>query len=79
MRKLGNSPKVPRPRHKKADKHEQEAFKKAGTRKRILLVVDRAGWHTAKEKLKVPEGIHLEFLPSHRPHRSSNLQKGYGL
>jgi transposase len=29
MRKLGNSPKVPRPRHKKADKHEQEAFKKA--------------------------------------------------
>ena len=29
MRKLGNSPKVPRPRHKKADKHQQEAFKKA--------------------------------------------------
>jgi transposase len=29
MRKLGNSPKVPRPRHKKADKHEQEAFKKS--------------------------------------------------
>ena len=29
MRKLGNSPKVPRPRHKKADKAEQEAFKKA--------------------------------------------------
>jgi hypothetical protein len=28
-------------------------------------VVDRAGWHTAKKKLKVPEGIHLEFLPSH--------------
>ena len=38
----------------------------AGTRKRILLVLDRAGWHTAK-KLKVPEGIHLEFLPSHSP------------
>ena len=34
--------------------------------KRILLVVDRAGWHTAK-MLKVPEGIHLEFLPSHSP------------
>jgi transposase len=28
MRRLGNSPKVPRPRHKKADQHEQEAFKK---------------------------------------------------
>lgn len=36
-----------------------------GKRKRIVL--DRAGWHTAKEKLKVPEGIHLEFLPSHSP------------
>lgn len=39
----------------------------AGTRKRILLVVDRAGWHTAENKLKVPEGIRLEFLPSHSP------------
>lgn len=29
MRKLGQSPKVPRPRHKKANKHEQEAFKKS--------------------------------------------------
>jgi transposase len=29
LRKLGNSPKVLRPRHKKADKHEQEAFKKS--------------------------------------------------
>jgi transposase len=38
----------------------------AGKRKRILLVLDRAGWHTAK-KLRVPEGIHLEFLPSHSP------------
>jgi len=38
----------------------------AGTSRRILLVLDRAGWHTAK-KLRVPEGIHLEFLPSHSP------------
>jgi DDE superfamily endonuclease len=38
----------------------------AGKRKRILLVLDKAGWHTAK-KLRVPEGIHLEFLPSHSP------------
>jgi transposase len=29
MRKLGHSPKVPRPRHKKANSHEQEAFKKS--------------------------------------------------
>jgi transposase len=40
---------------------------RAGKGKRILLVLDRAGWHTAKKKLKVPEGIHLEFLPSHSP------------
>jgi|SRR5688572_8975401 len=39
----------------------------ASKRKRILLVVDKAGWHPAKNKLKVPEGIHLEFLPSHSP------------
>ena len=39
----------------------------AGTKKRVLLVLDRAGWHTAKNKLRVPEGIHLEFLPSHSP------------
>jgi hypothetical protein len=30
----------------------------AGRRKRILLVLDQAGWHTAKKKLRVPEGIH---------------------
>ena len=28
LRRLGNSPKVPRPYHQKADKREQEAFKK---------------------------------------------------
>ena len=39
----------------------------AGKRKRLLLVVDKAGWHTAKNKLEIPEGIHLEFLPSHSP------------
>jgi transposase len=39
----------------------------AGTGKRVLLVLDGAGWHTAKRKLRVPEGIHLEFLPSHSP------------
>lgn len=35
----------------------------AGKEKRILIVVDQAGWHTGGE-VEVPEGIHLEFLPS---------------
>jgi transposase len=38
----------------------------AGKDKRILLVVDRAGWHTGG-KVEIPEGIHLEFLPSGSP------------
>ncbi len=38
----------------------------AGTRRRILLVLDQAGWHTAKE-VEVPEGIDLEFLPPASP------------
>ena len=28
LKRLGQSPKVPRPHHKKADLHEREAFKK---------------------------------------------------
>ena len=38
----------------------------AGEDKRVLLVLDRAGWHTGGE-VEVPEGIHLEFLPSGSP------------
>jgi transposase len=38
----------------------------AGKDKRILLVLDQAGWHTGKE-VEVPEGIELEFLPAHSP------------
>ena len=38
----------------------------ASKEKRILLVLDQAGWHTGKE-VEVPEGIHLEYLPSHSP------------
>lgn len=34
--------------------------------KRVLLVVDGAGWHTGGE-VEVPEGIHLEFLPARSP------------
>jgi hypothetical protein len=38
----------------------------AGHRKRIHLVLDQAGFHTAKD-LVVPEGIRLEFLPAYSP------------
>ncbi|MDQ3378052.1 MAG: IS630 family transposase [Actinomycetota bacterium] len=38
----------------------------AGKKKRVLLVVDKAGWHTGGE-VEVPEGIHLEFLPTGSP------------
>ena len=34
--------------------------------KRVLLVVDQAGWHIT-EKLELPEGLDLYFLPSHSP------------
>lgn len=38
----------------------------AGPKKRVLLVLDRAGWHSSHE-LQVPEGIHLLFLPPYSP------------
>jgi transposase len=38
----------------------------AGDKKHVLLVVDRAGWHTGGE-VEIPEGIHLELLPSGSP------------
>ncbi|MEO0852810.1 MAG: IS630 family transposase [Cyanobacteria bacterium J06648_11] len=38
----------------------------AGADKRILLVLDGAGWHRSHH-LEVPEGIHLEFLPPYSP------------
>ena len=34
----------------------------AGQTKQILLVIDGAGWHRS-ERVKIPEGIHLEILP----------------
>jgi transposase len=37
-----------------------------GKERRILLVVDTAGWHTGGE-VNLPEGIHLEFLPKGSP------------
>lgn len=38
----------------------------AGPRKKILLVLDGAGWHTATD-LRVPEGIALVLLPPYTP------------
>jgi transposase len=37
-----------------------------GPDKRMVLLLDRAGWHTSS-KLIVPEGIHLVFLPPYSP------------
>lgn len=52
----------------------------AGVDKQVLLVIDRAGWHRAKNvttrwrgflattcHVIVPQGIHLELLPPHSP------------
>ena len=38
----------------------------AGPAKQIVLVLDRAGWHSSAQ-LKLPEGIHLVFLPPYSP------------
>jgi hypothetical protein len=37
-----------------------------GAKRRAVLVLDGAGWHVAKD-LRVPEGIHLVFLPPYSP------------
>jgi len=37
-----------------------------GKNKQIVLAMDRAGWHTS-DQVKVPEGIHIELMPSHSP------------
>jgi hypothetical protein len=38
----------------------------AGPTKRILLVLDQAGWHRSPQ-VRVPEGVHLEWLPPYSP------------
>jgi hypothetical protein len=37
-----------------------------GAKKRVVLVMDGAGWHLSKS-VKIPKGIHLCCLPSHSP------------
>ena len=38
----------------------------AGRDKRVVLVVDQAGWHTSKD-VSVPEGLQLLKLPTYSP------------
>ncbi len=38
----------------------------AGPTKQVIVLLDRAGWHTS-DKVVIPEGIHLEFLPAYSP------------
>jgi len=38
----------------------------AGPKKRIILVLDNAGWHKGLG-LHIPEGIHLFYLPAYTP------------
>ena len=38
----------------------------AGPTKRIVLVLDQAGYHTSPQ-LQVPDGLHLVFLPPYSP------------
>ena len=48
---------------------ELEAFAQqvgAGPTKQVVLVLDGAGWHDSP-KVRVPEHIHLLFLPPHAP------------
>jgi hypothetical protein len=48
---------------------ELEAFAQevsAGPTKQIVLVLDRAGWHDSP-KVRMPEHVHLLFLPPHAP------------
>jgi transposase len=39
---------------------------RAGAKKQIVLVLDRAGWHST-QRLRVPEHVHLLFLPPYSP------------
>jgi len=38
----------------------------AGPTKRIILVIDQAGWHVSDEVV-VPDGLHIVFLPPYSP------------
>ena len=60
---------------------EFAAWRGAGADKRVLLVLDQAGWHKSQE-VPLPAGIHLVFLPPRSPELqpAERLwpQRGYG-
>jgi hypothetical protein len=39
----------------------------AGPRQQIVLILDRAGWKPTSLKLRVPDHVHLLFLPPYSP------------
>jgi len=38
----------------------------AGPTRRVILVLDQAGWHVSSE-VEVPDGLHIVFLPPYSP------------
>jgi transposase len=38
-----------------------------GPKKRIILAMDRAGWHPISEQVVVPEGLHIVLMPPYSP------------
>lgn len=46
--------------------HLRFISEQAGPNVHVVLVLDQAGWHTAKA-LRVPENISLLYLPSYSP------------
>jgi transposase len=38
----------------------------AGPHKKVLILLDGAGWHHARD-LEIPDGIHFSFLPPYSP------------
>jgi hypothetical protein len=38
----------------------------AGKGKQVILVMDRAGWHTS-DRVVVPDGVHIALLPAYSP------------
>lgn len=59
---------MPRVNHQwlQASLHDFAQQQGVGKDKIIMLVVDNAGWHRT-EKLEIPEGIELLFLPAYSP------------
>jgi hypothetical protein len=57
-----------------------EAFARAvgaGPKKQVVLVLDRAGWHSSL-RLRVLEHVHLLFLPAYSPELPRSLGQEHG-